>query len=205
MNNQRFSDTMATKKSVPYWLFAANSFVLALMVYLLIDEAGGGSEGWGAILRATACVSFTFFTLAFSASSLVRLQPTTLYYWLLRNRRYLGLNFALSHAVHFVAIVMYFSVSDEAAGSFLILLGGLGYVFVAAMAATSTDDAVRRLGPKRWKLLHTLGGYYIWGVFLYTYASSALEKEWGYWIPVGASAGVLCVRLLAARRKGKPL
>lgn len=196
---------MSTKKSVPYWLFAANSAMLGLMVYLLLDETGGGKEGWGAILRATACVSFSFFTLAFSASSLARLQPTRLYYWLLQNRRYLGLNFALSHAVHFVAIVVYFSVANEVPDAVTIILGGLAYAFIAAMAVTSTDNAVRRLGPKRWKLLHTLGGYYIWGVFLYTYTGSALEKEWGYWIPVGTSVAVLCVRLLAARRKGKPL
>lgn len=188
---------MTTKKSIPYWLFAANSAVLALMTYLLIDAAGAGKDGWGAILRATACVSFVFFALAFSASSLARLKPTTFYRWLLRNRRYLGLNFALSHSVHFVAIIVYFSVSDAVAGSVLVLLGGLGYVFVAAMAATSTDDAVRRLGAKRWKLLHTLGGYYIWGVFAYTYGSSALDKEWGYWIPVATAAGILVVRVMA--------
>lgn len=196
---------MASEKDVPYWLFAANSVLLGLMIYLLIDEAGPGTDGWGAILRATACVSFSFFALAFSASSLARLQPTGFYHWLARNRRYLGLNFALAHAVHFVAIVVYFALKGEMPGAFITSFGGLAYGFAAAMAITSTDEAVRRLGAKRWKLLHTLGGYYIWGVFLYVHASSALGKEWGYWIPVGASVGILCIRLLATMRKGKPL
>lgn len=192
---------MAPEKTVPYWLFAANSVVLALMVYLLIDAAGGGKEGWGAVLRATACVSFTFFALAFSASSLARLQPAGFYYWLLDNRRYLGLNFALSHAVHFVAIAIYFSVQGEVPEPFVAIFGGLGYVFVAAMATSSTDDAIRRVGPKKWKALHTIGGYYILGLFIYTYGSTALEKEWGYWLPVAAGIGILAVRLLAALKK----
>jgi len=196
---------MEKERPIPYWLFAANSAVLGFMVYLLMGEVGAGADGWGAITRATACVSFTFFMLAFSASSLARLQPTAFYRWLLQNRRYLGLNFALAHGVHFISVVVYFLIKGETPGAFITILGGAAYAFALAMAVTSTDRAVSRLGATRWKMLHTVGGYYIWTVFLYIYAGAAYAKEWGYWIPVGATVGVLCVRLLAAARKGNPL
>jgi sulfoxide reductase heme-binding subunit YedZ len=50
-----------------------------------------------------------------------------------------------------------------------IIGGGLGYVFVIAMALTSTDEWVRKLTPKRWKLLHTIGASYIALIFFLTY------------------------------------
>lgn len=67
--------------------------------------------------------------------------------WLLRNRRGLGLSFALAHSSHLLAL-----------------------------AATSSDAAFTRLGARRWRLLHTLGSYYLWIVFAQSYFPRALES-----------------------------
>ena len=49
------------------------------------------------------------------------------------------------------------------------MAGTIGYVFLIAMAATSSNRAFRWLGRKRWKALHTLGSYWIGAVFAYDY------------------------------------
>jgi DMSO/TMAO reductase YedYZ heme-binding membrane subunit len=43
------------------------------------------------------------------------------------------------------------------------------------MAATSTDGAQRRLG-RAWGTLHTVGIYYLWFIFLFTYMGPARQS-----------------------------
>src|SRR3954463_14786011 len=56
-------------------------------------------------LRITARASFVLFVAAFTASAAHRLWPGRFTRWQRRNRRYLGLAFAASHAIHAAAIV----------------------------------------------------------------------------------------------------
>lgn len=44
------------------------------------------------------------------------------------------------------------------------------------MTATSFDKTTRWLGRKRWKALHTVGGYYILIVFAQRYILTAVEN-----------------------------
>src|SRR5206468_1509292 len=41
------------------------------------------------------------------------------------------------------------------------IFGGIGYAFIAAMAATSFDGTARAIGPRAWRALHLTGGYYL--------------------------------------------
>ena len=41
------------------------------------------------------------------------------------------------------------------------IFGGIGYAFIIAMAATSFDRTAAALGPRAWRLLHLVGGYYL--------------------------------------------
>jgi hypothetical protein len=50
--------------------------------------------------------------------------------------------------------------------------GGLGFAFFFAMALTSSDAAVAALGRRSWKLLHTVGAYWIWFIFALTFWGS---------------------------------
>src|SRR5215510_13101545 len=59
-------------------------------------------EGVRMVIRFTARSSLVLFCLAFSATALARLWPTAGSRWQRRNRRYLGLSFAASHAMHAV-------------------------------------------------------------------------------------------------------
>ena len=75
---------------------AAAAFVVAM--------DGAGVEGVRLAIRLTARTSFFLFLLAFTAAPLSRLFPGPFTRWQRANRRYLGLAFASSHAVHAAAI-----------------------------------------------------------------------------------------------------
>src|SRR5712691_12807557 len=68
-------------------------------------------DGVRMVIRFTARTSLLFFCLAFSSAALARLWPNAWTRWQRRNRRYLGVTFAASHAIHAVAIVC-FAIAD---------------------------------------------------------------------------------------------
>src|SRR5690606_37151534 len=89
--------------------------------------------------------------------------------WLKRNRRYMGLSFALAHFLHLGAIVAYFASIGEMPDVVTIIGGGGAYVFIALLALTSNDWSVRKLGPKAWRRLHLVGISYVWLIFMNSY------------------------------------
>lgn len=149
-------------------------------VAIALDYFGLSEEGIRAIVRGTARCSAVLFLCAFSASSAHFLLRRTWTAWLLRNRRYIGLSFAVSHTVHLLALValgVWFPhpFIDDELGLSTLVKGGIGYMFIAAMAMTSFDPPKRWLGSRRWRLLHTVGGYYIWASFASIYRALATQ------------------------------
>jgi sulfoxide reductase heme-binding subunit YedZ len=181
----------------------ATAVVLGLCL-AAVGFAGPGEDGIRAVIRLTARTSLAFFLLAFSASSAARLRPGAVTRWLLANRRYLGLSFASSHFMHLAAIVAlvrrypasFWSDTEPSA----IAVGGIGYVFVAAMAATSNDPSVAWLGSRRWHLLHIVGAYWIWQIFLITYALGSPQAPLKL-IPVALLLLALAMRVATRRRR----
>jgi DMSO/TMAO reductase YedYZ heme-binding membrane subunit len=122
-------------------------------------------EGVRMVIRFTARTSLLFFCLAFSAAALALIWPNAWTRWLRRNRRYLGVTFAASHAIHAVAIAC-FAVMDPvgyaaATSTASYVFGGIGYAFIIAMAATSFDRTAAAIGARAWRMLHISGGYYL--------------------------------------------
>ncbi len=78
---------------------------------------------------------------------------------------------AVSHLIHGCAIVSLFTAFPGAYQTNAITLagGGLGFVFIALMAATSSDAAFQKLGRARWTLLHRTGIWYLWFIFAFTF------------------------------------
>lgn len=160
--------------------------VIAMGAYL--GNGGWSYEGAAAAARLTARASFLWFVTAWSASALARLWPGGWRGALLRRRRSVGLAFATSHIVHLGALLTAILVFDHGTELMTIIGGGIAYLFIFAMAATSNDASVRALGPRRWRLLHATGGYVIAGIF----ASSYLGR-----VPTNPALGVPMVLLLA--------
>ena len=154
-------------------------------------------------LRVTARVSLAFFLAAYSASSLRALFPNPTTRWLVENRRYLGLAFAFSHTIHLVWIVALVTLTTEEPPLLTWVVGGLGYVFLYAMAATSTDAAVAWLGPARWRRLHTIGIHYLWFVFTATTLPDA-PREPSAAVQAFLLLGALALRIASRRRAPAP-
>src|SRR5262249_9632268 len=73
--------------------------------------------------------------------------------------------------------------------------GGLGYVFLVAMAATSYDGSAKWIGRRAWNALHTAGMYVLFAIFLFSYVRRVGS-------PLGAAAvtallGALLLRAAA--------
>jgi methionine sulfoxide reductase heme-binding subunit len=73
------------------------SAVIVALCAMTLATTGVDEEGVRAIIRLTARTSVALFLLAFTASAAFRLWGGRLPRWLLVNRRYLGLSFAVSH------------------------------------------------------------------------------------------------------------
>ena len=82
------------------------SLLLAAMTLSLAAGHGWDSEGVRLAIRATARTSLVLFALAFTASALAELIPSGATRWQRRNRRYLGVSFAVSHFIHLGAILI---------------------------------------------------------------------------------------------------
>ena len=157
-------------------------------------------EGVRVVIRATARTSLLLFVLAFTASALARMFPGDLTRWQRRNRRYLGVSFAVSHLIHLAAIVSLAEIDRALFWTLTniptIVLAGTAYVFIAAMAATSFDRSAAWLGPRKWRVLHLLGGWYIWISFAIAFGKRApLDGFYWPWTALVLAAGL--VRLIA--------
>jgi hypothetical protein len=159
-------------------LTAAISIALVALAVLQVACFGTGEEGIRVIVRSSARTSVLLFALAITASSFRSLWRTQITTWLLANRRYVGVSFAVSHAIHLLALAALARTTPEFSGTLdatTLVGGGLAYAFIFAMAFTSSDAAVRVLGRRRWHLLHKVGGWYIWILFAQSTLSRALE------------------------------
>src|SRR5215218_8344314 len=108
-------------------------------------QGGWDADGVGAGTRITSRSAFVWFITAWSASSLAQLWPGGWRTALLRRRRAVGLGFAAGHFVHagfFLTAIFVFG-ADRSLITFIG--GGLGYLFIAAMAATSNGASVKAL------------------------------------------------------------
>jgi hypothetical protein len=182
------------------------SLLLTAMALYLVTVHGWDAEGIRLVIRGTARTSLVLFVLAFTASAMVELRPSEATRWQRRNRRYLGVSFAVSHLIHLIAIISLASVDQvlfwKLANINTIVLAGAAYLFIAAMAATSFDRTAAWLGPRKWRLLHLLGGWYIWISFAIA-TGKRVPLDRFYW-PMAAlvlAAGI--VRLAAMWRRNR--
>jgi len=157
------------------------------------------------VIQLTAWTSLLLFGLAFTASSLVRLSPSATTRWLRRQRRYLGVSFAVSHLIHLVGIValmnLDYALFQQLTNRVTAVAGGGGYVLILLMTLTSFDRMVALLGPKAWGRLHLIGGWYVWAAF-----TVSMGKRVGqgpvYWLGLGIALAILVIRVWGRRQRG---
>ncbi len=108
-----------------------------------------------------------FIYLVVAASSLQILFPSPLPLWLLRNRKYIGLCFAVAMAWQGLFIfIMSWIFRDYYFEEIYVLRdeleGSIGYIFLPAMVLTSFRFGRKYLTPEQWRVLHKSGVYFLW-------------------------------------------
>ena len=197
---------MTVARVYPRWPFFGVLAVVAAIVAGSLAAFETAEAVLQHITRYTARFSFLIFVTVFASGALAALFPSDVTRWLRRNRRYTGLSFALAHFLHLIAIIALFVTIGEMPGLVTIVGGGLAYLFIAAMAATSNDWSVRKLGPKNWRRLHLAGVYYVWAIFMNSYlgrlASDAPpEPKWIFALTAGLGFAALALRIAAWLKK----
>lgn len=158
-------------------IVGAVTVALILGVTIVAMTVGEPIDGVRGIIRMTARSSLVLFSLAFTASAAQHFWPNAWTRWQLRNRRYLGVSFAVSHTVHLFAILALGRIAPielaANADAMTWIFGGLAYVFIALMTLTSFDSTAQLISRRAWSTLHIVGSYYLWIIFANSYLSRA--------------------------------
>ncbi|MEM8675324.1 MAG: hypothetical protein AAGF83_15835 [Cyanobacteria bacterium P01_G01_bin.67] len=168
---------MTTVSPIQRWQIVKWSTIFIAIAFCLILLVNGINEAsWRIAIRFTARTSCLLFLLAFTASSLRRLQSTPLTNWLVTNRRYLGLSMAISHGFHALAIAgVAISTSENLVRD--NHHANFSYLFIILMAITSFKRPAATIGRRNWRILHTVGMYCLWLSFLVGF-STRLSESW---------------------------
>jgi hypothetical protein len=174
---------MSLSRYVNGWILTGwTALFVAVLSFSLLVSGDFSDLSLHAVIRWTARVSAALFLGAFLARPLLHFFNTASTRWLRRNRRYLGVSFAVSHTFHLAAILwlVFRSSSFRKELDPVATTGGvLGYLVLYAMTATSFDRTARWIGPKAWRWLHGLGLYYLWFIFFFTYLGN-FSRSWIY-------------------------
>jgi methionine sulfoxide reductase heme-binding subunit len=196
-------EAMGSALRQPALPYAAVLLLTALWGAIWLPRGGFAGDVLLELTRLTARTAVLFFLAAFSASALLVLTRAAPARFLVANRRHIGLAFALAHFIHLGVLVAYFNVTGEDPGTVRIVGGGLAYLLIALMAATSTNAAQHWLGPN-WRRLHLAGSWYVWLVFLNSYLGRVLERREPVWMYGGITAlmlGAAALRIAAGVKK----
>ena len=117
---------------------------------------------------------------------------------MLLRRRALGLSFATAHTIHLGALITFHSLAGEFPNAVTLAGGGGAYLMMFAMAATSNDASVRRLG-RNWVRLHKVGIYWLWFIFTFSYAGRVFDGQLEFAPFLALLVAGLGLRVAAAR------
>jgi sulfoxide reductase heme-binding subunit YedZ len=152
--------------------------VWLLLVPALTNQLGANPldrllhvSGEIAIWTLGAVLSLTPLRVLFPRSTIVNA--------LNRHRRYIGVSACVYGLIHFSCHVLYQGDWDDLLQSFtkpFTWFGLAGLSILVALALTSNNWSVRKLGAKRWKLLHRLA--YVAALILIYHQSIAGKGHW---------------------------
>ena len=158
-----------------FWALALAASVINL---LGLPEADlHSARGMSPIIVRTVRCALPLFLVAFTASSLATLWPSTGTRWLLANRRYIGLAFAFSMAWHFCFVAYTIWTFGNPLNAKATALDGIGFVFLLLLTLTSFRPFARHLSRVNWRRLHKAGVYAIWLVATAIYFHSIRDGD----------------------------
>lgn len=155
------------------WDIVKYSLLFAIGLYAAgFTSLGFTEEGNRAAIAWSAKISFVLFIMAFSASAVQKLFKNSLTFWWRMNRKYFGITFAINHLLHLGLLILLQQVFHPVftlEPSISLLGGGITYLFIVLMLLTSFEAFSKYLTKKQWLVLHSVGAYTIWVLFLSIY------------------------------------
>lgn len=111
------------------------------------------------ITRTTGMLTLIFLVLTLLITPLRKL---TKWNWLGRERRQIGLFAFFYGSLHFLTYIWFDKafnlrlIAQDLTKRYFIIIGMLSFFLMIPLAITSTNAMIRRLGGRRWNLLHKL-------------------------------------------------
>jgi len=148
-----------------FWLISVPMSVVMVIAMMGVDMSTG--TGVSTMIGFSVRWAVPFIYLVVAASSVQILFPGPFPMWWLRNRKYIGMCFAVAMAWQGTFIFMMSMFFREYYYEDIYLLrdeleGSVGYIFLTAMVVTSFRFGRKYLTQKQWKLLHKSGIYFLW-------------------------------------------
>jgi DMSO/TMAO reductase YedYZ heme-binding membrane subunit len=147
-----------------FWLIAIPMSLIMVIKMMSVDLSTG--DGVSTMIQFSVRWAVPFIFLVVAASSVQILFPGPFPMWWLRNRKYIGLCFAVAMAWQGTFIFMMSNFFRDYYYEDVYLLrdeleGSIGYIFLSAMVLTSFRFGRKFLTQKQWKLLHKCGIYFL--------------------------------------------
>ena len=148
-----------------FWLISLPMSLVMVVAMTGVDLSTG--EGVSSMIGFSVRWAVPFIYLVVAASAVQKLFPGPFPMWWLRNRKFIGMCFAVAMAWQgaFIFIMSMFFRDYYYEDIYLLrdeLEGSVGYIFLTAMVITSFSFGRKHLSQKQWKLLHRSGIYFLW-------------------------------------------
>ncbi len=148
-----------------FWLIAIPMSIAMVIALMGADMSSG--PGVSKMIQFSVRFAVPFIYLVVAASSVQILFPGPFPMWWLRNRKYIGMCFAVAMAWQgtFIFIMSNFFREYYFEDVYLLrdeIEGSIGYIFLPAMVVTSFHFGRKHLNLKQWKLLHKSAIYFLW-------------------------------------------
>jgi len=185
--------------------------LIVLSIWIAGHAAVRGPTACGMVIRFTARTSLLFFLPGLQRPRRWRgLWPNAWTRWQRRNRRYLGVTFAASHAIHAVAIVCFGNDGSRRLCGlnlrrFLCLRRASATRSSSRWPATSFDSRSHSDRPARpGASLHLTGGYYLLFQFHGPLSASGFPDMPLYGLFLIPLLAVMALRLIADGPSARP-
>lgn len=145
-------------RPIPVWAVYAAGALPALWLLVLLFSGGLGVDPAKRLEHALGLHALQFLVAALAVTPLRRLAGVNLLRW----RRALGLTgfvYVLLHLAVWLVLDIQFRWAEIWADILkrpYITIGMAGFLMLVPLAVTSTDAAIRRMGPVAWRRLHRL-------------------------------------------------
>lgn len=187
-------------------VFFAAAALIAIASAAYLGLAGNTDDNIRLLLRLSARIAFLVLLVIFILRPMRQFIATPLTTKLVKNRRLFGVAFAGVHTAH-LALIFYRAeqVADFQINVFESAPGVVTYLLIYLMFLTSFDRPARAMGRNAWKILHKVGLYWIFAVFLQTQLPNSFDNlaDVNWWL-VTLIVLALVIRITAFIAKRPP-